>query len=249
MSVSSLVFGGLDRLRVVLFPVALFGLVVLGLHAGSDRLDDLAFALLHAVDRFVDHVLSGIMQAVVPIFGAGDKTVARWTYAAVSLIDLDELRWAARVLALAFELAADALLVWPVLRYRTDREPWRRAVVSPSEVRNVGAVFAPVAVVLASIAGTLVVAQQAQLQLFWLFRFLGRTGASRAAGIGALAIMAVIVWRLALPTVRAGLAFGRAQAPKGPWYRGWYLAGPLFVVGLAVAPVPLWRTLRGLGPW
>ncbi len=249
MKMSPLVWAGLDRLRTFLFPVALFGLVVLGLHAGSDRLDDLAFALLHSLDRLVDQVLAGVVRTVVPIFGADRRTVVRWTYATVSIIDLDELRWAARALALAFELTADLLLVWPVLRYRRERQSWRRVFPSPHTVQNVGAAFGPVAVVLASVAGAVVVAQQAQLQLFWVLRFMGRTGASRAAGVGALIILAVVGWRLAAPAVQAGLAFGRAQAGARPWYRGWYLAGPLFLALLAVAPAPLLRTLRGLGPW
>ncbi len=249
MNVPAIAITALLRLRAFLVPIALFGLVVLGLHAGSDRLDDLAFQLINVVDRFIDGVVARVLETVLGTFGASERTVARWTYGAVSLIDLDEKRWTARALALVFELAADALLIWPVLRHRHDRTPWREAGAPRAYLGNVGAAFAPIAVALASLAGAIVVAQQAQLQLFWYFRFLGRPGASRAAGVGALIVLALVTWRLVAPAVRAGLAFGRTHARHHPWYRGWWLAAPLFVSALAVSPVPLWRTLRGLGPW
>ena len=235
--------------RRVLFPFALFGLVVLGLHAGSDRLDDLAFQLINGLDRVLDHILVGILQTVLPAVGVRPDSMSRWTFAAVALIDLDQKRWAARVLALVFELSADALLVWPVLRYRQDHMPWRNVLPAPKKIRNVGTVFAPLAVAFAGLAGAIVVAQQAQLQLFWLLRFLGRTGAGQAAGAGALLVLGLTLWRVAWPAVRAGLAFARATAAHGPWQRGWLLAAPLFIAALAVAPVPMWRALRGLGPW
>ena len=249
MRLPAIAITGLVRLRDFLLPVALFGLVVLGLHAGSDRLDDLAFRLLNGVDRLFDYVLSGVVKAVLSAVRAGPGTIARWTYAAVSLIDLEEKRWAARVLALGVELLADVMLVWPVLRYRRDRTPWRQAVPPVREIHNIGAVFAPIAVALAGCAGAVVVAQQAQLQLFWFFRFLGRTGASQTAGTGAILVLLFVGWRLVIPTVRAGLAFGRAQSEQNPWYRGGWMAGPLFIAALAMDPVHLWRVMRGLGPW
>ncbi len=249
MNVRSIGYGGLVRLRALLSPLALFGLVVLGLHAGSDRLDDLAYVVLNTIDRFFDGLLGGLVQAVLPSMGASAKTVGQWTYALASLIDLEEKRWAARVVALAFELTADWLLIWPVLRHRGDRTPWRQAWPSPRRIRNIGAVFAPVAVALAGTAGAVVVAQQAQLQLFWFLRFVGRPWSGRLAGMGALLILGFVLWRLTLPAIRAALAYGRIHADDVPWRRGWLLAGPLFIAALAMAPVPLWRTLRGLGPW
>ena len=249
MKLPEIAVTGLVRLRDFLVPIALFSLVALGLHAGSDRLDDLAFRLLNGIDRFFDYVLSGAIKSVLGVFRVGPGTIARWSYAAISVIDIEEKRWAARVLALGVELLADVMLVWPVLRYRRDRTPWRQALPAPRTIRNVGAVFAPIAVALAGVAGAVVVAQQAQLQLFWFFRFLGRTGASQTAGTGALLVLLFVGWRLMIPAVRAGFAFGRAQAELRPWYRGWWLAGPLFITALAVSPVHLWRILRGLGPW
>ncbi|MEL7368195.1 MAG: hypothetical protein AAFN74_04730 [Myxococcota bacterium] len=237
------------RIRSVLFPIALFGLVVLGLHAGSDRLDDIAFRLLHDLDRLVDGLMAKTVEVVLGALGAGDRTVARWSYAAISVIDLEEKRWAARVLALMLELFAAVMLVWPVLRHRNDQTPWRKAFEPPGRIRNIGVVFAPVAVACAGFAGAVVVAEHAQLQLFWVLRFLGRQVAGRAAGFGALVVLLAVLGRLTLPALRASLAFGRARADRGPWFRGWLLAAPLFIGILAVAPKPLWRSLKGLGPW
>ena len=240
---------GLVRLRRILFPVALFGLVVLGLHAGSDRLDDLAFSVINALDRFADQVLAALVKGVLAPFGPSQRTVARWTYAAVSLIDLEEKRWAARMVALLFELTADVLLLWPVLRHRQDRTRWRDALPSPRSISNMGAVLAPLAVGMAGFAGAVVVAQQAQLQLFWLVRGLGRDVAGKVAGAGALIILLTVIFRLTIPGIRAGLASSRASAEHGPWWRGWPLVAPFFIAMLAMSPAPLWRTLRGLAPW
>ncbi|MEM7674599.1 MAG: hypothetical protein AAF449_01210 [Myxococcota bacterium] len=237
------------RLRSILFPVALFGLVVLGLHAGSDRLDDIAFRLLHNLDRLVDGLAAKTIEVVLGALGVGERTISRWSYAAISVIDLEEKRWAARVLALMFEMLAAALLIWPVLRHQSDRTPWRRAFESPGRIRNIGVVFAPVAVACAGMAGAVVVAEHAQLQLFWILRFLGRSTAGTAAGVGALLMLIAVLFRLTLPAFRASLAFGRARASRGPWFYGWWLAAPLFIGILAVAPQPLWRALKGLGPW
>ena len=153
MKLPEIAVTGLVRLRDFLVPIALFSLVALGLHAGSDRLDDLAFRLLNGVDRFFDYVLSGAIKSVLGVFRVGPGTIARWSYAAISVIDIEEKRWAARVLALGVELLADVMLVWPVLRYRRDRTPWRQALPTPRTIRNVGAVFAPIAVALAGVAG------------------------------------------------------------------------------------------------
>ena len=239
----------LFKVRAFLFPLALLSLVVLGLHAGSDRLDDLAFRILNGIDRVIDYALAAVLQAVLPRLGMGEVTVSRWVFAAVSIIDLDDKRWAARALALVFELISAALMVWPVLRHRNDRTDWASAFPRPTAITNVGTVFAPVTIAFSSLVGALVVAGQSQLQLFWMLRSFGHVWAGRLAGAGALVVLAVVLWRVALPAIQAGLAFGRAQMDRPPWHRGIWLVGPLFISALAMAPAPLWRALKGLGPW
>lgn len=242
----TLVLAGLARLRALLYPLALFGLVALGLHAGSDRLDDLAFIGIHAVDRVLDSIAAGVIQGVLPWVGVSEATVSRWTYAAVSAVDLEDKRWGSRVLALVVELAADAILVWPVLRYRRDRTAWR-SMLSACSIRRAAfaPLFAPVAVGLAGVAGAVAVAQQVQLQLFWMFRLAGLHIAGAVASGGALIMLALVVVRLLVPAVRAALAFASAKADLSPWP----FTVPLFIAALAVAPLPLLRMLRGLLPW
>ncbi len=248
-NLQAIVDRGLRAVRSILLPVALFGLVVLGLHTGSDQLDDLAFSLINTVDRFVDAVVIAALKRVIPLLGWGPEVTRRVCYVAASVVDLEDKRWAARVLALLFELVADLMIVWPVLRHRFDRTPVKAGVAYLRSPGNVGAVLAPAAVALAAMAGALVVAQQAQLQLFWFFRWVGRPWSGRLAGFGALMVLGLVLARVAWPAFRAGLAFGRAQAGRKPWRHGWYSVAPFLLACLAFAPAPLWRTLRGLRPW
>nr|WP_228530928.1 MULTISPECIES: hypothetical protein [Myxococcaceae] len=94
-------------------PLGLAALVAVGVHAAADTLDDRLLAVADAVDAAFD--------AVVGRF--------ELTHGLVDLVALEERTTFARALTLLWELAADAVLLLPLLRYREpelgSRDPWR----------------------------------------------------------------------------------------------------------------------------
>ena len=102
-----------SNFRWLFMPLGLAALLAVGVHAAADTLDDRLLAVADAIDA------------------AFDSLVGRFTLTQgmVEWVALEERTTFARVLALLWELAADVVLVLPVLRYREPelgtRDPWR----------------------------------------------------------------------------------------------------------------------------
>ena len=136
------------RLRWIFLPLGLCALTAVGAHAAADVVGD---RVLWCVDR-----VSAFFDAIF----------ASWSVTAplVDLIGLSQRTFFARALALAWELAADALIAVPLLGYderdgavelRTARAFLRK---SPTPQRLVR----PLATVLVAVAGACAVARMVQ---------------------------------------------------------------------------------------
>lgn len=91
----------MQRLRFLVLPVGLCALAAVGAHASADVLGDRILWAVDGVDAFFDALFS------------------RWSVTAplVDLVGVGQRVFFARAVALLWELAADALLILPLLGY------------------------------------------------------------------------------------------------------------------------------------
>jgi len=177
--------------------LGMLALLAIGLHAGANELDDHAFVLLSALDRFLDHAL----LAAIDLLRAADLIDAgngeRYAFAAIDALDFDLLNVAARHVALGLELAAWAVLV-PAIAL-AGREP------APVTRRPGLWLAAPLAALAAAVAGAAVLGDHVHAAVHsaavgaGLTRYLATWIARSLAG---LALLAALVY-LALPAASA----------------------------------------------
>src|SRR5690349_1359521 len=89
------------RARWVFLPLGLCALVAVGAHAAADVVADRVLWSVDRVDAFFDWIWSA-WSVTAPL---------------VDLVGLTQRTWFARAVALAWELAADALIAIPLLGY------------------------------------------------------------------------------------------------------------------------------------
>ena len=104
----SLFFGARRRFVRRLAGVCL---LILGVHAGADLLDDVAYQLVDALDLLVDESVAAFLSWLASIGGMKLDEAARHAEAFASWADLPQKDRAALVLALAVELAVDVALL------------------------------------------------------------------------------------------------------------------------------------------
>jgi hypothetical protein len=206
-----------SNFRWIFMPLGLAALLAVGVHAAADTLDDRLLAVADAVDAVFDSL------------------VGRWTLTQglVELVALEERTTFARALALLWELAADLVLVLPVLRYREPelgtRDPWRslrapsvhgwrellrRAKAQPTPLRWV----LPLATAAVALAGACTAARLVQGTVYLTWR--GLLGDGAAHGLAQLlallaltGVLASLGWRAVLRNLEH--ADARAAAPAG----------------------------------
>src|SRR5215470_4035640 len=86
----------LGRIRGLYFPLALFSVLAVGLHVGSDRVDDQLFVLFNAIDAALDTASTAFIKEVFTWFGASAQTIDAATFRAIDFIDLESKATAAR---------------------------------------------------------------------------------------------------------------------------------------------------------
>ena len=148
------------RVRWIFLPFGLCALVAVGAHAAADMVGE---TLLHAVDR-VDALF--------------DSLFSLWSFTAplVDLVGVTQRTWFARAVALAWELAADALIAVPMLGYdeREAMREWRMARDLLRRIRSPLWLVRPLATLLVSVAGAFSIARmvrgslQLTLHVSWL---------------------------------------------------------------------------------
>jgi len=212
-----------------LAPLALFALLAIGIHSGSDRVDDHTLLAYNWLDSQLDRAVAAALDQ----WGAWldtppERTNHRITRFA-SLIDWSTNEWAARWTALVVELAA-VLILLPVL---LPRKPAPLPLIARGLVQDFTLLrwTAPLTVFAASLAGLLVVAKEAQL-LTWSGVKLGTFSerAFAASMVGSFALILVAL-RLVGPGLLRALGWGHRKAERDR----------------DAGVPPLKRRLRGLG--
>lgn len=154
------------RIRWIFLPLGLCALVAVGAHAAADVVGDRLLWLVDRVDAFFDAIWSA------------------WSFTAplVEVVGLTQRTWFARAVALAWELAADALIAIPLLGYeeRDAATEWTIGRDMLRRTRSPLALVWPVATVLVAVAGACSIARTVQgsvqlaLHVSWL-AWLART--------------------------------------------------------------------------
>src|SRR3954471_7870615 len=127
------------RVRWIFLPLGLCALVAVGAHAAADVVGDRVLWAVDRVDAFFDWIWSA------------------WSFTAplVDLVGFTQRTWFARAVALAWELAADALIALPLLGYdeREAMREWRMARDFLRRIRSPLWLVRPLATLLISAAG------------------------------------------------------------------------------------------------
>ncbi|MEQ8280838.1 MAG: hypothetical protein RMA76_35685 [Deltaproteobacteria bacterium] len=251
----------LGLFRGLFLPVGLFAVVAIGIHAGSDRVDDLSFVLFNFFDARLDDLLAWLIQNVYGALDVSVSTTAAHTFKAIDFIDLEVKAWAARWTALLVELGADLIFAIPIFRHRTDDVPildnLRKLYLDFTVLRLV----APLAALLASISGVVIVAQKVQVGTHEAVKSLPylSLGAGRVAAVVGIVALVLVTWRLATNVVKSAAAWAdrRAEADRaasipmrhrrmrGVWTALVILPITFFAV---FASTPIVATLRALWP-
>jgi hypothetical protein len=254
----------LGRLRGLFFPLAIFAVLSVGLHVGSDQLDDHLFVVTNALDSALDALLGAIIREVWSWFGARPETIDAATFRAADFIDLEAKVTAARLGALAFELAAVFVLALPVFFYRardgdlrTTIQRFARSLKDPTILK----VAAPLGVLFASVAGVFAVSREIQVLAHSLASKLVADPAETTAlaAIGGLLAMAIVFVRIALPATLSAIGYAEriaqneiilAVPASRRRMRGLFVAiFALPLSGLALAATPFIGTVRALVFW
>ena len=168
----------MGRIRWVFLPLGLCALVAVGAHAAADVVGDRLLWVVDRVDAFFDAVWSS-WSVTAPL---------------VDLLGLAQRTWFARAVALAWELAADALIAVPMLGYeeRDAAREWQMARDLLRRVRRSPLrLFRPAATLLVGIAGAFSIARMVRgslelaLHLHWFSELL------RAATLAGLFVLLV----------------------------------------------------------
>jgi hypothetical protein len=236
----------------VLLPLGLFSVLAVGLHVGSDRVDDHLFVLISWLDGLADGLAAWVIRGLGGVIGASDLSIDQWTFRAAEWIDVDAKTDGARIGALVVELAADAILALQVFLHRSEAfKPsavvlfFRQTMRDPTVLKIAG----PLAMLAAGLAGTIAVSRE--LQVFshaHVARFALDTDLANfiASSIGFVAL-ALVAWRVLVPLLVGAVAYADRRSssdialavrPRTRRMRGWITA----IVALPVALIALYTT-------
>lgn len=239
------------RFRGFFLPFGLFSILAVGIHSGSDHIDDATFAGLNFFDAVADGLLTWIVGGLWRFFGASDATTQAAIYEAVDLVDLELKDQAARFVALLVELVADLALALPCFLFREKAVSLSGVVKKTLNDPTVLRVAAPVAAVLASVAGVAIITREVQvavsarlLEIEASASFAGWV----AGGFGVLALV-LVTWRLGWVVALATARWAESRAiddqrnqvsVKKRRLRGWFTA-------LVALPISCWAFVDALG--
>jgi hypothetical protein len=204
----------LGRFRALFVPLGLFSILAIGIHSGSDHIDDLAYAWLNVVDAVLDDILAAVIRPVWSFFGASDGLTQAAIFRAVDLIDLGVKDQFARFVALIVEFLADVMLAFPLFFYR-EREVdlhgiLKKTMKDPTVLR----VAAPICAALASVAGVLIITRE--IQVFAHSGLLAIRSAGGFAGwvasLAGLAALVLVTWRLGWVVTVAAIRWAESRA-------------------------------------
>jgi hypothetical protein len=202
------------RFRGVFLPFGLFAIVAVGIHSGTNHIDDATFAGLNFFDALLDGLLEAVITHVWTFFGVADATREAHIFRAVDFIDIEVKDVAARSIALAVEILADLILAVPVFLSRDSevsiRGYFREALRDPTILR----IAAPLSAAMASVAGIAIIAREIQVVTgAGLFAIdTSPKFAATVAGIAGLIALAVVTWRLGWVVTAAAARWAALRA-------------------------------------
>jgi hypothetical protein len=169
------VAGKVSRIRWIFLPLGLCALAAVGAHAAADVMGDRILWLVDRVDAFFDALWS------------------KWSFTAplVDLVGITQRTWFARAIALAWELAADALVAVPLLGYdeREAAREWLLARTMVKRVRSPLRALRPLATLFVSAAGAWSVARMVQGSILLVTHVWWLAHVVRAAALAGLAVL------------------------------------------------------------
>ncbi|HWE22498.1 MAG TPA: hypothetical protein VG496_01035 [Myxococcales bacterium] len=194
-----------NRLRWLFLPAALCAVVAVGVHAAADVVGDAILRAVDLVDAWFDS-LAGRFQLTAPL---------------VDLVGPSQRVFFARAVAFLWELACDALLALPMLRYeeRIDevarfRQLAQKAAQRPTTLR----IALPLATAFVALAGSCAVGKLLEGTMHFGFHgAAGRAAEFVAAACGLVAVLglvAFIAWRAVVHSLVRADAIGDAT-PRG----------------------------------
>lgn len=241
----------IGRFRGFFLPFGLFAILAVGIHSGADHIDDATFAGLNFFDGLLDDLLTRVVGGLWRFFGASQATTQAAIYEAVDLIDLEVKDQAARFVALMVELVADVLLAVPCFRFREKAVSLAGVVKKTLKDPTVLRISAPVAAVMASIAGVSIITRE--IQVVTNARLLEIEASASFAGwiasaFGVLALV-LVTWRLGWVVAVATARWAESRAiddqrnqvsVRKRRFRGW-------VTALMALPICCWAFADALG--
>lgn len=245
----------------VILPLGLFSVLAVGLHVGSDRIDDHLFVVVSWLDSLFDAGATAVIRLIGSLFSGSEHAIDVWTVRAIEWIDVDTKTELARIGALAVELFADFILALPVFFHRAQ-------TVSPRQfVEHVKKTFrdptllklvAPVSVLAAGTAGAFAVSRELQVLTharLVAFNVESDVANFTASSMGFIAL-ALVMWRVLLPLIVGAIEFADRRAsndtvlavkPRARRFRGLFTAFvALPVAMIALFATPVLGTLRAL---
>ena len=246
--------GGIARFRGLFLPLGLFALLAVGIHSGSDRLDDLTLVALNFGDRLLDQLLALVIEPVWRFFGASDRVTQAAVFLAVDFIDLAVKDQIARWAALGTELLAYLVLAFPVVRHRQGQRSVLVAIKKTVRDPTVLRVAAPLASVAGCLSGVVIVTRELQVGIHT--HLLSVEAAASFAGWVASAVgvvgLVLVVWRLAWVIALGAFRWADKKAVadeqrgvSGPRrrLRGWFTG----VVALPISLFALLEAVQAIG--
>lgn len=250
-------------LATLAHPIGMFAVLAVGIHVGSDRIDDLLFSIFSEIDGLLDSLAAFVIRGVGSIFSASEDSIERWIFGAAELVDVDLKSELARWGALVVELLVDFLLAIPVflhetgpLRLRMVLDALHNVLRDPTVLR----VTMPLTTLATAIAGAIAVSREVEVAVHARLTdspLLARAPAI-AMGFGLVALV-LIGWRV-VPRLCAGAVADADRRARNDRVsvlpevtrrmRGWKTA----VFAVPVSVLALWATpfagtVRALLSW
>ena len=220
---------GLGSWRTLIRRLGGLALIVMGVHAAADVLDNLARDLLDHLDLVVDEGVAGVLGWLSSVGGLTPDAAVASIDDFASLVDLAEKDWLALRLAFATELLLDVLLLdlcWGSRVFdgetllddlKRSAEQLRRSLTSFDLERVLGPIVLGIFAVGGAVLAALALEQPFRAALATVVP--GLLVASNVAAAAAILVVAVLVWRfvpelLHGAIVRAHVRGERARAKQ-----------------------------------
>ncbi len=235
--------------RGLFLPFGLFSILAVGIHSGSDHVDDHTFVLYNWLDGWLDRALAAVVRFSFTLINGTEAEIAKASYQAADLIDLEVKQVASRFTALIVEILADVMLALPVFWYRARTFSIRDYLRDLKDI-TVLKIVAPISAVFASLAGILIISREVQVAVHSGLNkvsFLSAYSGVAASVAGLLALL-LVTWRLGWVVTYAAARWAELRAnddreegvkPIKRRMRGW-------VTALVALPISIWALIDAI---